>query len=46
MVVFISVAVAAIAFLAGCLTGQMQGVGIGMMIGAGACFVGLLLGEK
>jgi hypothetical protein len=46
IVVPIATAVAIVAFLAGTATGQMAGVGVGMLIGAGACFVGLLLGEK
>ena len=46
MVVFFAVAAAVVAFLVGTATGQMVGVGYGMLIASAFVFFGILLGEK
>lgn len=36
---------AATAFLIGCATGQMAGVGYGMLVASGMIFAGMIFGE-
>ena len=44
MVVFLATAAAVAAFLVGTSTGQMMGVGYGMLIASAFVFFGILLG--
>jgi hypothetical protein len=44
-ITLIATAGAIVAFLVGCASGQMAGVGYGMLVASGMIFVGMLIGD-